>query len=442
MTTRREFLFQGAVGLAAITASSWELPAFASSHFASGQIASGRIPIHQGWTTETETEIKILRPKVRRFTYEIIDSSGQTLPHTLLNEFSFSKDTIESIDHLQIGNLKLGETYQLRVSDDENCLDIREFSALDLNRRSARVALLSCMNDMFWHSQKLMWASVARSKPDLLVLIGDACYVDLEFKDRPEVIWRRQCETRRALALYRLNRLIPMIAVWDDHDYGHNNADGTFPYKVDSLRVFDGVFGSRSRDRRFEGPGASRIAYAFGLRIALMDDRYFRSPCGVPNGTHWGDEQEDFLENHLNNEALPTLLCNGNQFFASHQQGESYQRRQTRAFDRTLERLAKAESPVLFCSGDVHWSEIRKLERMDLGYRTWELTSSSVHSATLPWALNESKDPRRIRASWQHNFILLQTETSVSDPSSLSFRAECIGKHRKYFEFSETLTRA
>src|SRR5205085_812834 len=146
------------------------------------------------------------------------------------------------------------------------------------------------------------------------------------------------------------NKLIPMIAVWDDHDYGCNNADGTFPYKVDSLRIFDGIFGSHSQDRFSPGPGASRIAQAFGLRIALMDDRYFRSPNGTPNGTHWGDEQEAFLENQLNNKTLPTLLCNGNQFFGSHQQGETYQRNQPQAFDRTLERLAKAESPVLFCS--------------------------------------------------------------------------------------------
>ncbi len=445
MITRRKFLSQSALGLAGLTAA-WTTPAQAANavttfgHFRHAHL--GHLPILQGWTTETETEIKVMRPKSQRYHYQVRSSDGQDLAVEVQEEFSLSRLSADSIDHLKVTGLSLEKRYQLLIHDEYRCLDIREFSALDLKKTSARIAILSCMQDVFWVAQKLMWAAVARSEPDLLLFIGDACYADFNSDSSPGDIWRRHCESRRTLDVYRLKKLIPSFSVWDDHDFGLNDGDGTFRNKVDSLRIFDGLFGSFSQDRHFRGPAACRIAYAFGLRIALMDDRYFRSPSRSPGGTHWGEDQENFLAEHLGTETRPTLLCNGNQFFGGYQGKESYERDHPESFSRTMKRLASVESPILFCSGDVHYSEVMKIEEKVLGYTAWELTSSSVHSLTFPWTPYKKHNPRRTKCSWHHNFLLLQTDTALSNPTRLDFHVKSIGKFASHFHLRETIMRS
>lgn len=440
MTTRREFIFRsaaGLAGLASLAANPLGLSAFAA------ESTSGTLPIHQGWTTETETEIKVSRKKAVRHTYKVVSSTGQSLKVLILNEFCYNAETPEVIDHLHISGLKLGERYQLWVMDDEDVLDVRDFSALDLNKKSAQIAILSCMHDhpILWEAQKRIWPVVARSNPDLMLLIGDSTYADSGAKPNASEIWRRHCETRNRADLYRFQKLIPLIAMWDDHDFGWNNGDGTLPYKADSLKIFDGFFGYASKDRYYQNLKCSRFAYAFGLRIAMMDDRYFRTPRSVSNGTHWGDEQEDYLHEHLNKGTLPTLLCDGNQYFAGHPEEESYERDQPEALARALKRLSKVESPVLLCSGDVHFSEIRRLDPKLLGYQTWELTSSSVHSFDFPWEPNANGGPPRERMAWRHNFLLLKTQADPARPDRLDFQVECLGKTQKFFDYEQTLVR-
>jgi len=36
----------------------------------------------------------------------------------------------------------------------------------------------------------------------------------------------------------RLTASIPLMAMWDDHDYGKDNSDGTYPYKEEAKSVF------------------------------------------------------------------------------------------------------------------------------------------------------------------------------------------------------------
>ena len=68
-----------------------------------------------------------------------------------------------------------------------------------------------------------MWAEIARTGPDAICLIGDTPYID---SSDLSVVRSRH---REFLAMPGLSELIgttPTVGVWDDHDFGRNNANG------------------------------------------------------------------------------------------------------------------------------------------------------------------------------------------------------------------------
>jgi len=404
-----------------------------------GRAPLGNLPVLQCWTTETHTEFKVLRPLGKIYHYQVVGPHQEKFSVIVSDEFIFSQRPSFSVDHISVSGLELGKEYKFLIRDDRKLLDERYFSALDLSSASARIAVISCMHDAMLFSQRPMWSAVAKSQPDLLLFVGDVCYADFLSNSHPTDLWRRHCQSRQLLDAYKLKRLIPSLAIWDDHDFGVNNSDERFRYKQDSLRIFESFFGSRSNDRHFKGPGTSRVAHAFGMRIAMMDDRFFRAPKGTKNGSHWGSEQESFLKNELKSATLPTLLCNGSQFYGGYLGKESYEGNHPESFTWLQETLRSVESPVMFCSGDVHFSEVMGIEQDSVGYSTWELTSSSIHSIALPWTYMKEHNPRRLKVTNQHNFILLETHAESS--TRLSFNAKSLGKWGEIFGFSETLTR-
>ncbi len=69
---------------------------------------------------------------------------------------------------------------------------------------------------------------------------------------------------RRAVA-----RSIPQLAIWDDHDFGYNNSDGTWPYKAGSLAVFNRYWANPS----YGLPASRRVLRVFVRRRRLLLSR-------------------------------------------------------------------------------------------------------------------------------------------------------------------------
>jgi alkaline phosphatase D len=75
---------------------------------------------------------------------------------------------------------------------------------------------------------------------------------------------------------------VPVLAVWDDHDYGANDAGAEYPMKAESQRMFLDFFGVAGDSPRRRRPGIYD-ARVFGppgrrVQVILLDLRYFRSP--------------------------------------------------------------------------------------------------------------------------------------------------------------------
>lgn len=225
------------------------------------------------------------------------------------------------------------------------------------------------------------WQLLANEHPDLQLIIGDNVYADSTDYNH---LWD-------AYTLERVNnvpfgeavRTLPTYAVWDDHDYGPNNSDGTAAGKELSLRAFNEVFANPPRRGDDRTPGIFTSFGWGGVDFFLLDGRYHRSPNfdrDTPAKKFLGDAQMDWLVESLRASQAPfKLLVCGSTWMASGSDG-------WRLFDHERHRLWKRLvehkiNGVVFVSGDIHRCDLQ-LHPPEVGsaYFMPELISSGLGS--------------------------------------------------------------
>ncbi|MBX3039214.1 MAG: alkaline phosphatase family protein [Bdellovibrionaceae bacterium] len=392
-----------------------------------GKLKPGRLVIVQTATSDSETYINVLSPRLKNYQYVVTSPTGAELPVKKYETIQYGP-VFYKVDKIHVKDLKVGTTYKLKVIDAfrkyKTVVDERNFSALDVkNNRLASFALVSCMADD-WRFEDVidpMWARLREQKPDFVVLNGDVVYVDsFDFVERGRAneqdIWQRYIDSFQRIPYYHFDRLIPTLATWDDHDYGTNDGDRTFLTKDASRRVFRAFFGSPEiKGVTQTGPGGTYSVFSgFGQKFYLLDNRSSRQP-NKDNGTeafgHWGELQHQWLVSSLaSSDAAPSWLINGDQFFNGKPLTfkESFEGSHPAHFRRLLEDLKKIKVPVVFASGDIHFSEIMKIpQKRGPGYDTYEITSSAMHS----YAGEGWDNPLRVAGTKvsEFNFLLIQS---------------------------------
>jgi phosphodiesterase/alkaline phosphatase D-like protein len=273
-------------------------------------------------------------------------------------------------------------------------------------------------------------------KPELLFMIGDNVYPDkgLGYNKAtpPETLWSRYVETRNTLEIYFAQELIPIIATWDDHDYGINDGDRKYPYKEESKKTFFSFFAQeQSEGTTYEssGLGVASLLKGFGFQFYLMDDRYFRSaPQEANTETHWGIEQENWLNSHLKQDKSPAWILNGDQFFGAYHKFESYEGRHPENFKKLLGQWKNLKTPLVLLSGDRHLAELMAISKKEFGQNTFEITSSAIHAKTFPDAWKDSPNPRQMAgASGFFNYAVIE---ATSKPK-FSFDVTAYGPEEK-----------
>jgi alkaline phosphatase D len=149
----------------------------------------------------------------------------------------------------------------------------------------------------------------------------------------------------------------PVYAIWDDHDYGPNNSDGTEKAKADSLRVFR-EFWANPGSGESENPGCYFTFQRGDVQFFMMDGRYHRSPDKMKDGpakTMFGTAQLEWLKRGLRaSTAAVKILANGSEW-QSFGSIDSYAAYRTER-DALLKWISdqKTEGVVLM-SGDRHF---------------------------------------------------------------------------------------
>jgi len=401
------------------------------------------LSIMQGVSSATQSRFAVIAPKKEKLIYYA--RTAKTLKK-LDSERIERKFSPNVVDQVEAFGLDVRETYELIAINAHGMLsDRRQFRPLDTSKKRPKIIVISCMDDKLKVEQALMWKQLLSEQPDVILMIGDNVYADRKASGwapaTAEQLWDRYIDTRMTLDFFKSPVLYPVFATWDDHDFGRNDSDRTYALKDESARVFHTFFPQARPAPGFErGPGVASKWTAYGLQFLLLDDRTFRSPNRVdlPDQTHFGIEQENWIAAELAAAKGPVALVNGNQFFGGYHSFESFEGSHPKNFATQLARWKKAKIPMLFISGDRHLSEIIQVPKQAVGQATFELTSSPLHAKVFPDAFSRHPSPNQlVGVAGQYNYMAVEP-LKVSG-KSLQLKVRSMGQGKRTF-FEKNLT--
>jgi alkaline phosphatase D len=245
-------------------------------------------------------------------------------------------------------------------------------------KSKVRFAFGSCAGKEPW-LDAATWADIdARASVDLVLLLGDIHYAnttDVE-KQRAAYIAHRMHAGYRALFSHT-----PLYAIWDDHDYGPNDSDGTLAGKEKSLKTFREFFANPGYGEP-ENPGIYFKFSRGGVDFFMLDGRFHRTPNKAPNDeakTMLGAKQLEWLKRELlASKAAVRVIAAGSEWQSNSTNDcwTSFKHERAAIFAILREHEMKN---VLLISGDRHFSAGYQVEG-----RFLEVTSGPLGSPNAP----------------------------------------------------------
>ena len=258
-----------------------------------------------------------------------------------------------------------------------------------------RIAFGSCAHQT---KPQPIWDAVLDYRPELFVFLGDNVYGDVTSAALTEL---REAYAKAATieGYAKVRATVPVLATWDDHDYGQNDAGGEFPFKAATKQLFLDFWQVPEDDPRRARPGIYH-AETFGpagmrVQVILLDTRSFRSPLrltgepGVPGKgpylpdpdpakTMLGAAQWAWLRAQLLQPAELRLIVSSVQVLAEGHGWEGWD-------NLPLERIKLLElidqtgaGGVIFVSGDRHVGALYQ-RPTGAAYGLYEITASGIN---------------------------------------------------------------
>jgi alkaline phosphatase D len=298
-----------------------------------------------------------------------------------------------------------------------------------------RIAFGSCVDQ---DKPVPIFDAMAAAKPDLLVLLGDNMYADLDKKVQvtPDVIREKYALMNKVPGFAKLKATCPVVGTWDDHDYGKNDAGVEWEHKDEAQAAFLDFFGVAKDDPRRKRKGIYH-AEVYGppgkrVQVILLDTRYFRSPIKKapfdpktrvsacipntdPDATFLGADQWKWLEEQLKKPAEVRLLASSIQVVSDDHPFEKWAN-----IPREREKLyahinsTKAQG-VIVLSGDRHLAEV-SLDTKAIGYPLYDATSSGFNQAAKNWREPEANAKRLAAMPYGNNFGFITIDWTGDDP--------------------------
>lgn len=254
-----------------------------------------------------------------------------------------------------------------------------------------RISFGSCANQ---RASMPILRVMADRKPDLVVMLGDNVYGDADSGDASLPELRAAYATLAQHPDFRpLAATVPVLPIWDDHDFGDNDGGGDFPYKQEAERIFESFWGVEAPDSRATRPGVYG-SWIFGeagerVQLVLLDTRFFRSdltpipkrqwlksgryvPSSATDQDMLGPAQWTWLEQTLKEPAELRIVVSSIQVLAEDHGWERWGLLPTER--ARLLGLLHATPNVVLVSGDRHWSSVYRDET-----GLTEMTASAIN---------------------------------------------------------------
>lgn len=278
--------------------------------------------------------------------------------------------------------------------------------------------------------------AINQRQRDIFVFLGDNIYGDT----RDMQVLKNKYQKLGQKPRFKTLREKPVIAIWDDHDYGENDAGAEYPQKEASRQIMLDFWGENLdslRRSRTDGIYTSTVIGegAHAVRIILPDLRWNRaplkhvsrkdykrtrqpqhrgpySPSSEPAASMLGETQWQWLQQELRAEEPIKIIASSLQLLADFTGWEAwtnypYDRQRLLNFIRQ-EKI----NGVMIISGDTHWGELSRFDQ-GMDYPLWEVTSSGL---TEEWK-NISPNKHRIGAATSDiNFGEVTVDWQQPDP--------------------------
>lgn len=278
--------------------------------------------------------------------------------------------------------------------------------------------------------------AIAKDDPDVFIFLGDNIYGDTqnmsELKQKYDVLGQHQ-------GFQKLKNTAELIAIWDDHDYGENDAGKEYPKKEASRKIMLDFWEEPKDSARYSRDGIY-TSYMYGIQersihVILPDLRWNRDSLNEVSKTEYlaerlprnmgpydvvedeyasmlGEKQWQWLEQQLLKPSKIKVIGSSLQLLPEFTGWESWAN-----FPKDRERLltfiAKHKIPgVIMISGDTHWGEVSYVKNHE-GYGLWEVTSSGLSEK---WK-DVSPNKHRVGAfTHEVNYGFIEVDWQQHDP--------------------------
>lgn len=305
-----------------------------------------------------------------------------------------------------------------------------------------RIAFGSCLHQ---DKEQPIWDAVLANAPDLFIFLGDNIYGD---SDDPRVLAAKYDQLAGKPGFRRLRESTAIMAIWDDHDYGRNDAGRDYPAREASRRLMLDFWREPQDSPRRSRPDGIYTSATFragnrDIQVILPDLRWNRSRIdSVPaeadrrerkkanmgpylrnddaNAVLLGESQWQWLQATLEEPCDLRLIGSSIQLLADFTGWEAWSN-----FSHERERLFRLlarhqDVPTVIISGDVHWCELSRYQPPGFDAPLTELTSSGL---TEVWELISPNRHRVGEAFALQNFGLIECDWSRTVPAiNLSVR--------------------
>jgi len=236
-----------------------------------------------------------------------------------------------------------------------------------------RIAFGSCNSPRNTPLEDGMWATLTEKHPDKLLLLGDNIYTDTKgylygrvaapatyIREQYDALFNGRGWKR---LLKNIGGLSNVIATYDDHDYGIDNGDSTYPNRDASMKLFFEYFRPDMQRTRHDDGVYSSSSFVLGgllIKVILLDSRFNKSPytAGL-NGDFLGESQWSWLADELADTSPDVILLGSSiQILADDKIVEENWGRFPESRSRLLKLVLNSPIKNIFLlSGDVHYAE-------------------------------------------------------------------------------------
>lgn len=236
-----------------------------------------------------------------------------------------------------------------------------------------------------------IFSNMAEEDAEFMIWLGDNTYFrEVDWNSRSGIYYRHT-HTRNVKEMQPLLSNMHHYAIWDDHDYGPNDSDGTYALKDVTREAFTDFWANPN----YGVSGLEGITGSFvwnDCAFYMLDNRWYRTPQSA-EGTILGEKQLTWLIDALRtSKASINFICVGGQVVSDVAGFENHA-----VFGAERKKILRLIDDydiqnVVFLTGDRHHSEVSKYTTPD-GDDIYDITASPITSG----AYDHSKEKNTFR---------------------------------------------